>query len=55
MVFLSLGLKGIVIEIIHPTKCPNCKALELFPFSPISQDSKDQAVELILLESPNMC
>lgn len=56
MVFLSPGLKGIVLEIIHPTKCPNCEALKLFPFFfPTSQDSKDQAVELILLESANTC
>lgn len=54
MVFLSPGLKGIVLEIIHPTKCPNCEALDLFFFS-TSQDSKDQAVKLILLQSANMC
>lgn len=32
MVFLSPGLKGIVLEIIQPTKCPNCVALKLFFF-----------------------
>lgn len=32
MVFLSPRLKGIVLEIIQPTKCPNCEALKFFFF-----------------------
>lgn len=54
MVFLSPGLKGIVIEIVHPTKRPNCEALKLLPFFSTSQNSKDKAVELILLERANI-
>lgn len=56
MVFLSRGLKDIVIEMIHSTKCTNCEALKLLPFFVLLKTvNKEQAVQLILFESASIC
>lgn len=56
MVFLSPGLKGVVIEMINPTKHSNYEALKTTVFFVFFKTvKKDEAVQVTLLESANMC
>lgn len=50
MGFLSPGLKGIVIGMIHSTKCPNCEALKLLPLLVLLKTAKIKRYSLYCLK-----